>query len=154
MNIIEYDGSQAREITDLFYQAVHNIDSCIYTNKQKEAWATTPIEYDQWKSRLDAKKPYLLMINNEVAGFIELEIEGHIDCAYVRPKYQRMGVATALIKHVIYLAKVLGLRKLTVEASTVAKPVFKKLGFIVENKNEVIRYNTVLINYSMSKILT
>ena len=89
------------------------------------------------------------MIEDEVAGFIELESDGHIDCTYVLPKYQQIGVATLLIQHVFSLAKKLGLKKLYVEASFVAKPLFEKFGFIVKRKNEVIKDGVVLINYSM-----
>lgn len=149
MEIIEYLSSKATEITDLFYESVHAIDSSIYSDEQKRAWARKPIDYDIWKKRLEHKKPYLCMIKNEIAGFIELESDGHIDCAYVSPRFQRQGVATKLLDHVIIVAKNLGLKQLYVEASIVAKPLFEKKGFLAENENRVIRHNTVLINYSM-----
>lgn len=149
MKIIEYSSTWARDITDLFYSSVHAIDSSIYSNREKEAWAPKPIDYDKWKCRLDCKKPYLLMIQGEGAGFIELDSDGHIDCTYVLPKYQNFGVATLLLQHVISLAKEAGLKKLYVEASIVAKPFFEKFGFTVEGKNEITRNETILINYSM-----
>jgi putative acetyltransferase len=149
MEIIEYLSCKATEITDLFYESVHAIDSSIYSNEQKRAWARKPVDYEAWEKRLGHKKPYLCMINNEVAGFIELESDGHIDCAYVSPKFQRQGVATALLNHLFLVAKDLGIKQLYVEASIVAKPLFEKKGFLVENENSVIRHNTVLINYSM-----
>jgi putative acetyltransferase len=149
MEIIEYSSSRAKEITDLFYSSVHAIDSSIYSDREKNAWAPKPIDYDKWKSRLDYKKPYLIIIKSEVAGFIELESGGHIDCTYVLPKYQKFGVATLLLQHVISLAKESGLKKLYVEASIVAKPFFEKFGFVAESKNEITRNETVLINYSM-----
>jgi putative acetyltransferase len=149
MEIIEYLSSKATEVTDLFYDSVHAIDSSIYSNEQQRAWARKPIDYDTWEKRLENKKPYLCMIKNEIAGFIELESDGHIDCAYVSPRFQRQGVATKLLDHVIIVAKDLGLKQLYVEASIVAKPLFEKKGFLTENENRVIRHNTVLINYSM-----
>jgi putative acetyltransferase len=42
-----------------------------------------------------------------------------------------------------------GIEHLYVEASIVAKPLFEKFGFVIENENKVIRNKTVLINYSM-----
>ncbi|MEP1383251.1 MAG: GNAT family N-acetyltransferase [Paraglaciecola sp.] len=149
MEIIEYSSSWAEEITNLFYNSVHAIDSSIYSNREKNAWAPKPIDYGKWKCRLDDKKPYLLIIRGEVAGFIELESDGHIDCTYVLPKYQNIGVATLLLQHVFSVAKELGLKNLYVEASFVSKPLFEKFGFIVKSKNEVIRNGVVLINYSM-----
>ncbi|BBB29728.1 GNAT family N-acetyltransferase [Neptunomonas japonica] len=149
MNLIKYSPDKAKDIADLFYASVHAIDSSIYSNEQKDAWASTPINYSEWAKRLERKKPYLLVIKGEVAGFIELESDGHIDCAYVAPKFQRKGVATKLLKHVMSVAKNVGLKQLYVEASIVAKPFFEKAGFLIENENQVIRHNIVLINYSM-----
>lgn len=149
MEFIEYSSDRAREITDLFYDSIHAIDSSIYSDEQKDAWAPAPINYSEWVKRLGEKRPYLLILNDEVAGFIELESDGHIDCAYVAPKFQRKGVATNLLNYVMAVAKNLGLKQLYVEASIVAKPLFEKAGFSVENENHVIRHNIVLINYSM-----
>ncbi|WP_028470700.1 GNAT family N-acetyltransferase [Neptunomonas japonica] len=149
MRLIEYSPDRAREIADLFYESVHAIDSSIYSDEQKDSWAPTPVNYSEWEKRLDRKKPYLLVIKDEVAGFIELESDGHIDCAYVAPRFHRKGIATHLLKHVMVVAKNSGLKQLHVEASIVAEPLFEKAGFFVENENQVIRHNIVLINYSM-----
>jgi len=149
MEIIEYSPNWAKEITHLFYSSVHAIDSSVYSYREKNAWAPKPIDYDKWIHRLANKKPYLLIIKGEVAGFIEFEPNGHIDCTYVLPKYQNIGVATSLLQHIVSLAQELGLKQLYVEASIVAKPLFENFGFIVKSKNEVIRNNVVLINYSM-----
>ena len=65
------------------------------------------------------------------------------------PKFQRKGVATNLLNYVKLVATGLGLRQLYVEASIVAKPLFEKNGFLVENKNQVSINNMVLVNYSM-----
>jgi putative acetyltransferase len=151
MKIIDYSPSKAQEITELFYRSVHSIDSSIYSEEQKEAWAPRPIDYHKWRVRLARKRPYLAMINDRVVGFIELESDGHIDCTYVSPEFQRRGVAKALLRHVISVAKDLNIKKLYVEASIVATPLFKSFGFSVQHENKVIRNNTVLINYTMSK---
>lgn len=97
MQIIEYSSNRAKEIADVFYQAVHSIDSSIYSEEQKRAWAPSPIDYEKWKKRLEIKRPYLLLINDHIAGFIELELDGHIDCTYVLPNFQRKGVASTLL---------------------------------------------------------
>ena len=149
MDIFEYSSNRSREITNLFYESVYAIDSSIYNDEQKAAWAPEPIDYGKWEERLSNKMPYMAFIKGEIAGFIELESNGHIDCAYVSPKYQRMGVATNLLNHVMFIAKNLGLKQLYVEASIVAKPFFEKSGFIVENKNIVYRQNVDLVNYAM-----
>jgi len=149
VKIIQYSSHSAKDLTDIFYSSVHSIDASIYSTAQKNAWAPLPVDYDKWATRLDLKKPFILTLNNEIAGFIELEPDGHIDCAYVAPKHERKGVATKMLQHVIQTAKQAGIKELNVEASMVAKPLFERLGFIVENENEVMRNNTLLVNYSM-----
>lgn len=149
MKIIEYSSDHAKEVTEIFYQSVHAIDNRIYCESQKQAWAPLPIEYKKWAKRLELKRPYLLLINDKIAGFIELESDGHIDCFYVSPYFQRKGVASTLLNYLINSAKNLGLNTLYVEASLVAKPLFVKFGFLVNKENKIIRSNAVLINYSM-----
>lgn len=151
MQIIEYSSDRAKEVTDLFYDAVYAIDDCVYSKQQKQAWAPMPVDYDHWNTRLAAKKPSLLIINGNVAGFIELESDGHIDCAYVLPQFQRQGVATVLFTHILVLAKKRGLKYLYVEASIDAKAFFETLAFVVEKENKIIRNGIFLINYSMHR---
>jgi len=149
MEIVEYSSKYAREVADLFYKSVHSINAGIYSEEQKSAWAPSPINYASWEKRLELKRPYLLLINDQLAGFIELESDGHIDCAYVSPIFQRKGVATTMLKYVVNKAKNRGLKLLYVEASIVAKPLFEKFAFVSEKENKVIRNGIVLNNYSM-----
>ena len=111
MDVVEYSSKRSKEITDLFYDSVYAIDSSIYTDEQKSVWAPEPIDYGKWEERLTNKRPYMIFIKGEIAGFIELESDGHIDCAYVSPQYQRMGVATNLLNHVMFVARNLGLKQ-------------------------------------------
>lgn len=133
--------------------SVHAIDSLIYGQAQKNAWAAYPIDYGAWQNRLALTKPYLLLIDDEVAGFIELAPDGHIHCLYVSPVCQRKGVATALLHHVFCVANKLGIKQLYVEASFIAKPLFEKFGFLLQHENNVVRNTVVLVNFTMSKRL-
>ncbi|GLX78554.1 acetyltransferase [Thalassotalea insulae] len=153
MKITNYSSAYAKAIAELFYQAVHAIDASVYSEQQKQAWAPAPIDYQKWQQRLAIKQPLVALIDNQVAGFIELDPDGHIDCTYVLPKFQGRGVASTLIKYLLSKAQSLGLTELYVEASIIAKPVFEKLGFVVEQENSVVRNNTLLTNYSMRLML-
>jgi putative acetyltransferase len=57
MEIQTYSEDKAREIADLFHQSVHAIASSLYSSEQKEAWVPTPVDYDRWDERLNAKTP-------------------------------------------------------------------------------------------------
>lgn len=149
MKLIDYSPQYANRLTDVFYHSVHAIDIVIYSTEQKNAWAPLPIDYEKWAQRFNQKKPTILIVNESVAGFIELEHDGHIDCLYVEPSFERKGIATKLLNHAIATAQKSGITFLFVEASIVAKPLFEKLGFITERKNVVYRNKVRLINYSM-----
>ncbi len=149
MEIVNYRAEFAEPIANLFFQAVHAIDNACYSEQQKNAWAPAQIDYSKWRQRLALKQPFVALIDQQVAGFIELDSDGHIDCTYVLPKFQGQGVASALLNHLMTVAKAKGLSELYVEASIVAKPVFEKFGFILEKQNSVLRANTALTNYSM-----
>ncbi|WNJ97929.1 GNAT family N-acetyltransferase [Vibrio ruber] len=153
MNIQTYSPEWAREIADLFYQSVHAIDPAIYTPEQKAAWAPAPVNYELWSERLSIKKPFVAIIDNHVAGFIELDSDGHIDCTYTHPNFQGIGVASSLYEHLLSQAKEAGMTRLYVEASLIAKPFFERRGFTVVKQNEVQRNGESLINFSMEKYL-
>ncbi|MBU2966580.1 GNAT family N-acetyltransferase [Amphritea sp. 2_MG-2023] len=154
MEIIEYSSGYAKDVADLFYSSVHAIDSSIYSEEQKNTWAQSPIDYVAWCRRLEKKRPYLLLISQQFSGFIELESDGHIDCVYVSPEFQRKGVAATLLKYVIVRTQKLELQQLYAEASIAAKSLFEKFGFVVKKENRIIRNEIVLCNYSMYIELT
>ena len=153
MKICTYSESMTVEIADLFHSAVHHINPSIYTKEQQEAWAPTPPNYDNWSIRLGAKNPFVAIIDGNVAGFIELEKNGHIDCFYTHPKFQQKGVGTSLYNYLLVEARRNKIRRLYVEASHTAKDFFTKQGFILIKENEVLRNSVCLINYTMEKFL-
>lgn len=150
MRIRHFKSSDSTKIADLFHGSVHSISSDIYSKEQLEAWAPTPPDYTMWKVRLEKTKPFVAIIDGVVVGFIELELDGHIDCMYVHRDYQRQGVAKALFKHASHEARKNGCKTLYVKASILAKAFFEKMGFDVESENIVKKNRQELINYSMS----
>lgn len=154
MEIKLYTADRAVEIADLFHQAVHAIDESVYSMEQKEAWAPSPPDYEYWKERLGKKRPFVATIHERVAGFMELDFDGHIDCAYTHPDFQGQGVAYALYKHLLLEARSRGLKRLYVEASLLAKPFFEHRGFSVVRKNKVQRHGISLVNFTMEMYLS
>ncbi|KFZ38710.1 histone acetyltransferase [Shewanella mangrovi] len=153
MKIQRYSAHQADEIARLFHLAVHAIDSSIYNQAQKNAWAPTPIDYQRWRARLAQKQPLVAMIEDRITGFIELDGDGHIDCTYTHPDFQRRGVAAALFEQLLQEAKQRQLKRLYVEASLLAKPFFEQRGFSLIKQNQVQRNGVSLVNFSMEKQL-
>jgi len=150
MIIRDYRAADCRAIADLFHAAVHAIDDAHYSAAQREAWAPTPPDYGVWAKRLECRQPLVAEQDGLILGFIELEPDGHIDCFYVHPNFQRGGVATRLLQRVLEVARARASCRLYVEASTVVKPLLESHGFILLGQNHVKRRGQVLINYRMA----
>ncbi|MDD2383818.1 MAG: GNAT family N-acetyltransferase [Sulfurospirillaceae bacterium] len=151
ITILPYTDENATEIADLHHAAVHAIEPFIYSLKQQEAWAHTPPNYPYWKKRLALKKPFVAVFEESIVGFIELEVDGHIDCAYTHPYYQKRGVMTKLYAYIEALAYQKGIKRLYVEASLVSQSFFEKRGFVLLHHNVLTRNGCVLMNATMEK---
>ncbi len=149
MRIRHYEPSDAREIADLFHDAIHAIGNEHYSREQVEAWAPTPPDYQHWQRRLDRKQPFVAEMDQKIVGFIELDPDGHIDCMYTHKDYQRQGIAGQLYEYLKTIAHQQGIERLYVEASKLAKPFFEARGFRLVKENTIERRGQRLINYSM-----
>ena len=154
MRIVEYTPQRSAEVAEVLHDAVHAIQDDLYSQAQKKAWTAGIVDNHKWQKRLLISKPYLLLIDNKIAGFIELDSKGYIGCLFVAPALQRQGIASSLLQYVCTIAVQAGLRRLTVDASIVAKPFFEKFAFEIESENKVIRAGVALTNYSMYKQLS
>ncbi|MGV2831669.1 GNAT family N-acetyltransferase [Myxosarcina sp. GI1(2024)] len=151
--MIQYYNGQFKAVADVFHAAVHETAASSYTQEQVDAWAPTPNSYDHWRARCELKRPFLYTLSEQVVGFIELDSDGHIDCHYVHPEYNRMGIGTTLLLHVIKIATDLQLNRLYVEASHTAKGLYLKHGFNTLSPNQVSIGNVVLENWLMERAI-
>lgn len=154
ITIHPFDTQFTTEIVNLHHACVHAIDPTIYSLEQQEAWAHTPPNYPYWEKRLALKKPFVAMVEATIVGFIELEANGHIDCAYTHPAYQKCGVMSELYTYAQNVAQQKSIKRLFLEASIVAKPFFEKRGFVTLSRNEIKRNGQMIVNFSMEKMLS
>lgn len=153
MQIRDYNSADARALTDIFYDSIHQVATEHYSADQIHAWAPLPKDYAGWQQRLDAKPPFVAEIDGVIVGFITLEADGHIDWTYTHPSYQRRGIAGKLYQHLEDVARGMGISRLYVEASYLARPFFEQRGFTVERRNHTQRHGQTLTNWSMEKHL-
>lgn len=149
--MIQYYNGEYKEIAEIFRDAVHQIAKIYYTEEQVNAWCPLIINYEWWKWRCELKRPFLYWDSDIIAGFIEFDDGGHIDCHYVRSEYNRKGIGGILLRHVLNIADNLNQEKTFVEASHVAKGLYLKHGFIVVRDNEVMRRGVILNNWIMER---
>jgi GNAT superfamily N-acetyltransferase len=90
---------------------------------------------------------------DRLAGFAELEPNGHIDRVYVSADHQGQGVGRALIAKIVAEARRLGLVRLFVEVSITARPFFESQGFTVVTPQTVVCRGVEFVNYRMERML-
>lgn len=138
-------------VAEIFTAAVHEIASRVYSPEQCLAWSAREVNYEHWRKRCELKRPFLGIVEGEIAGFLELDPDGHIDCAYVNPKFQRRGVVSGLVEHAVATCFGLNIARVYVEASICARPMFEKAGFETMSEFFVSVRDIRLLNYRMEK---
>jgi GNAT superfamily N-acetyltransferase len=153
MRVRTYEIGDTQEIVKLFYDTVHEINLRDYTKAQVDAWAPADIDIESWTKSLSSKFTFVAEDGGKIAGFGELEANGHIDRFYCHKYFQRKGVGTQILDRIELQAKTLGIHKLFTEASITAKSFFESKGFTVLKQQEVERRGQKLVNFVMEKII-
>ena len=153
ITIRPYTAADAAAVTDVFRSAVRGIASRDYTASQVRAWAPDDIDVAQFGRRCETRSTWVVEAQGRVAGFSDLESDGHIDMLYVHPDFERRGVARALLGHIEATARANGLRRLYAEASMTARPVFEAMGFRILARQTVTLRGESMTNFRMEKRL-
>lgn len=151
MKIRNYQIADTQQIVQLFYDTVHQINIRDYTKAQVDAWAPADIDLEIWVKSLSSKLTLVAEEGDIIAGFGELETNGHIDRFYCHKDFQRKKVGTQILERLEAKAKDLGINKIFTEASITAKPFFERHKFIAIKKQEVERRGEKFINFAMEK---
>lgn len=148
-----YQKGDAPVMINLFRNAVRKVALKDYTPEQTRAWAPDEINAVAWEQRCLSRPTWLAFDQSILAGFIDLESDGHLDVLYVSPDHQGVGVASCLYACVEAQAIHNGNKTIYVEASLTAKPFFERKGFYVLTAQDVERGGQLLVNFKMEKIL-
>ena len=139
----------------VFHASVHGLACKDYTAEQLAAWA--PLHHDaaQWAQRMQANQPFIAQAHGSgaIAGFADLKASGTIDMLFVAPAFAGQGVARALMAHIHAQAAQRCNTRLQAHVSLTAEPFFAAQGFVVEQRQEVVRAGVVLRNARMAKVL-
>jgi ribosomal protein S18 acetylase RimI-like enzyme len=139
-------------IAEIFSRAVHEIASEVYSREQCLAWSDIAPNHEHWKRRCELKRPFVFLKGATIAGFLELDPDGHIDCAYVHPDHRRQGVVSALARHAVETCFARGIDRVHAEASLCARPMFEKIGFKTLSGNLVNIRGVELLNFKMERL--
>ena len=148
-----YVPADAKRCAEIFRSAIDELAVDDYNAEQREAWASRADDEAAFGKSLAGMLTLIAVIDGEEAGFASLKGADVIHMLFVAPEFARQGAATTLIDALAKLAAARGARRLAVEASEVAKPLFEKLGFAAEKRNVVDIRGEWLANTTMTKSL-
>ncbi len=151
IRIREYRPDDVTALIDLFRGAIRTTALRDYSASQVLAWAPDEIDPEVFARRRASKQTWVAEINGQIAGFVDLESDGHIDMLYVHAEHQRKGIARTLLDHIEKAANHSGLDRLYTEASITARPSFERGGFQVITTQNVTINGETLTNYRMEK---
>lgn len=147
MLIREYQTSDCKEITELFYNTVHTVNANDYTKEQLSVWATGQVDLEKWNESLQEHFSVVVVDDEIIVGFGNIDNTGYLDRLFVHTDYQGKGIATAICNQLEQAVK----GDITTHASITAKPFFEKRGYKIVKEQQIERQGIFLTNYVMIK---
>jgi N-acetylglutamate synthase-like GNAT family acetyltransferase len=153
MKIRRYQTGEEEAIWEIYFRATHETNSKDYHPDLLHRWAPEDKDMSEWRNRLAEMKPWIALIEDEIAGMAELEERGFINYFYVLPEFQSRGIGSALLKKIESEATKMGLTSVFADVSLTAKSFFEQRGFVVTEARANVILGHPAPNYCMSKEL-
>ncbi len=151
LSVRDYRPTDLDAVIAIFQGAIREIASKDYNQAQVGAWAQ--VDRGGWGERRLSRPTWVAILDQALAGFTDLEPDGHLDVMFVHPAHQGLGVATLLLETVETAASARGIPRLFTEASITARPFFEKRGFSLIAAQLVEKRGQTLTNFRMQKNL-
>lgn len=144
-----YKPEDCKEMSELFYQTVHNINARDYSFEQRMVWANGNVNLKEWNKSFCSNYTLVATDGTLILGFSDIDDSGYLDRLYVHKDYQGVGIATRLCDELETYSFFNGREKITTHASITAKPFFLKRGYQIVKEQQVIRQGVSLTNFVM-----
>lgn len=151
LKLRRYCSDDGSALLDLFRDTIRRVNCRDYNPQQISAWASDDIDVIEWCQRFQGRYVVVAELDEQLAGFAELEGTGHVDRFYVAADYIGRGVGRAMLVDLVEEAKRQDLTTLRVEASITARPFFESHGFEAITRQLVTCRSVQLANYVMKR---
>jgi putative acetyltransferase len=153
VHIRRYVRGEEAALFSVYFTAIHLVACRDYTTEQVEAWAPRDLDVALWQKKIREIKPFVAVLDGELAGYADVQVNGYIDHFFVSGHHPRRGIGSALMTRIIEEARLLRIAVLTSAVSRTAQPFFARFGFsIVEQRHPQVR-GVVVPNALMSRHL-
>jgi len=149
LRVREFEDVDIGATAQVFFDAVRLGAADYYDDRRRAARAEKVPDADDWHERLLSQQTFVAELEARVAGFMTLDVDGHIDLAFVALTLIGKGVARAFEAE----ASRLGIERLDTEASHMARRFLERQGWSVVRQQSVEMGDVSLTNFLMEKRL-
>jgi putative acetyltransferase len=153
LSVRPYEASDAEATAALFHDTVRTAAGPGYSAAQRKAWSPEVPDTASWHPRLAGATTMIAEDGTGLAGFMSLRADGYLDMAFVRADRVGTGVAKALYDSLLAQAEHSGIKRLTTDASHLARRFFERQGWHVVREQRQTRGDVELTNFRMERTL-
>src|SRR3954447_21709424 len=150
-----FRNDDADAVADVMWRSVREAALRDYTAEQAKAWLPERPARETIMQQAGDGRFTLVACNRDgwLLGYIDLELDGHIDHLFCIPEAVGTGVAAQLYDALEQAAQSRGIDRLFVEASEAARRLFVRKGFAIDGRRDWELRGVRIHNYAMSKTL-
>lgn len=146
--------SESAALNAVYRASVEGLGPRAYAAEQVAVWAGATPDAASLTARLsDGRVRLVVEDEGRLAGFADLERNGHVDLFYAAPHAAGTRAAPMLYDALQARAIMMECPKLFGEISAVARPFFERRDFIVTARRDFQIGNVAIHNYAMEKRL-
>ncbi len=149
MEIRKLKKGEEKEIWELFYNTIHNINIKDYNANEIAAWAPDDLDINIAIKKFREIKPFVAIKEGKIIAYADIQPDGYIDHFYCHYNYQGQGVGRALFSALEKEARKKGILEMYSDVSITARPFFEAMGFSVEKEQFLQMKDQKLKNYRM-----
>jgi putative acetyltransferase len=138
-------------LAEIFRESIEQLTQDDYDDDQREAWAASADDPQEFGARLAKALTLIASIEGEVVGFASLAGPDKLDMLYVTPDAAGQGVGSTLVDALERLAGARGAKAIAADASDTARPFFEKRGYVAQSRNTMLVNGEWLANTTMQK---
>ena len=148
-----FSDRDAKATYDIFFTAVRKGTAEHYSQFEREAWAGSSVQPENWQKRLSSQHTEVAEIEGRLVGFMSMKETGFLDLAFVLPNAMGAGVGGQIYAALEDWARESKLTKLTTHASHLLRPFLIKRGWQVVKAQTVLSNGREIENFLMEKAL-
>ena len=149
MEVRKLQEGEEKELWELFYNTIHNVNIRDYDKNQIAAWAPDDLDINIALQKFRDIDPFVVIKDGRIIGYADIQSDGYIDHFYCHHEFQRQGVGKMLFAALEKEARESGVLEMYSNVSITARPFFEAMGFSVEKEQIIQVGDQQLKNYRM-----